>query len=66
MASLPKEIIFEVDEAPEGGFTAHAIGYSIVTEGDNWAELQEMVRDAVRCAFEEDVAHILVRCSGFS
>jgi hypothetical protein len=50
---VPNEIIFAVDEAPEGGFTAHALGYSIVTEADTWEELKEMVRDAVHCAFEE-------------
>jgi hypothetical protein len=59
--ATPKEIIFEVDEAPEGGFTAHALGYSIVTEADNWAELQEMVRDAVHCAFEEGQVPPVIR-----
>ena len=50
---MPSEIIFSVEEAPEGGYTAVALGYSIVTEADTLAELREMVRDAVRCHFEE-------------
>ena len=50
---MPKEIIFAVDEAPEGGYTAHALGYSIVTEADTWDELNIMVRDAVHCAFDK-------------
>jgi hypothetical protein len=28
------EIIFLVEEAPEGGYTARALGYSIFTEAD--------------------------------
>jgi hypothetical protein len=32
--SLMSEIIFVVEEAAEGGFTAHALGASIVTEAD--------------------------------
>ena len=47
------EIIFVVEEAPEGGFAARALGVSIFTEADDMAGLQEQVRDAVRCHFEE-------------
>ncbi len=46
------EIIFQVSEdEADGGFTARALGHSIVTEADTWAELRESVRDAVRCHF---------------
>jgi hypothetical protein len=48
------EIIFMVTEAPEGGYTAQALGHSIFTEADTWDELKEAVQDAVRCHFEED------------
>lgn len=47
-----KEIIFIVTEDEAGGFNARAVGYSIFTQGDNRRELEEMVRDAVRCYFE--------------
>jgi len=47
------EIIFIVEEAPEGGFTARALGHSIFTEADTWDELKESVREAVRAHFEE-------------
>ena len=47
----PKEIIFEVTEAIEGGFDARALGYSIFTQGDDWADLKAMVKDAVLCHF---------------
>ena len=47
------EIIFEVQEAPEGGYTARALGYSIFTEADTFDELREMARDAVRAHFDD-------------
>jgi hypothetical protein len=28
------EIIFQIDEAPEGGYTAKALGHAIFTEAD--------------------------------
>jgi hypothetical protein len=50
------ELIFVVEEAPEGGYTARALGESIFTEADDLAHLQEQVRDAVLCHFDEDAA----------
>jgi dephospho-CoA kinase len=47
------ELIFLVHEAPEGGLTARALGESIFTEADDLDALREMVRDAVRCHFDE-------------
>jgi len=46
------EVIFIVEEAPEGGFTARALGIPIFTEADSVAELHVQVRDAVRCHFD--------------
>lgn len=46
------EVIFVVEEAPEGGFTARALGTSLFTEADTLPELHAHVRDAVRCHFE--------------
>ncbi len=51
VASL--EIVFAVEEAPEGGYIARALGESIVTEADDLQSLREMVRDALICHFEE-------------
>ncbi len=42
--SLP-EVIFLVEEAPEGGFTARALSESIIIETDDLAELHAMVRE---------------------
>ena len=48
-----KEIIFVVEDAPEDGYTARALGESIFTEADDITDLYSNVRDAVRCHFEE-------------
>ena len=50
------EIIFEVTEAPEGGYEARALGHSIFTQGEDWDDLKTMVKDAVLCHFDEDEA----------
>jgi len=46
------EIIFLVEEAHEGGFTARSLGHSIYTDADTIAELHANVREAVSCHFE--------------
>ena len=55
------EIIFIVEDAPEGGFIARALGESIFTEADNFAQLHERTRDAVLCHFDADSAPKLIR-----
>lgn len=55
------ELVFVVEEAPEGGYIAKAVGASIVTEADDLDELREQVRDAVRCHFDEGAAPKLIR-----
>ena len=55
------EVIFIVEESPEGGYTARALGTSIFTEADDWVQLQANVRDAVSCHFDEDEAPKVIR-----
>ncbi|MDE3058002.1 MAG: 2-oxoisovalerate dehydrogenase [Bacteroidota bacterium] len=55
------EIIFLVEEAAEGGYIAHAIGKSIVTEADTIEELHRNVKDAVQCHFEEQQQPKIIR-----
>jgi hypothetical protein len=55
------ELIFLVEEAPEGGFTARALGESIFTEADDLEGLRDMVRDAVRCHFDEGQGPRVIR-----
>ncbi len=54
------EIIFELTEAPDGGYDARALGYSIFTQGDDWADVTEMARDAVRCDFGDAALPIVI------
>ena len=46
------EIIFLVEDAPEGGFIARALEVSIFTEADDINDLHDKVRDPVDCHFE--------------
>jgi hypothetical protein len=55
------EIVFVVEQAPEGGFTARALGAAIFTEADTLAGLHDRVRDSVRCHFEEARAPAVIR-----
>lgn len=48
-----REVIFEVTEGPEGGYDARALGHSVFTQGDDWDDLKDMVRDAVLCHFDD-------------
>jgi hypothetical protein len=54
------EIIFIVSEPPEGGYAAEALGQSVFTTADT-EELNEMVRDAVICHFEEESRPKIIR-----
>ena len=55
------ELIFLVEEAPEGGYIARALGESIFTQGDTLEELRTQIRDAVHCHFDEGQAPRVVR-----
>ncbi len=48
-----EELLFIVEPAEEGGYTARAVGVSIFTKADTEEELRERVRDAVRCHFDD-------------
>ena len=56
-----KELIFVVEDAPEGGFTAQALEESIFAEAEDLKTLHENVRDAVKCHFEAGQAPAMVR-----
>jgi hypothetical protein len=50
---MEKEIIFNVDESPEGGYEARALGFPIFTQAETFDDLKKMVLDAVLCHFDE-------------
>jgi hypothetical protein len=56
-----KEIIFLVEEAVEGGYTAKALGESILTEADSLEEIKVNIRQAVECHFDEADIPKLIR-----
>lgn len=49
------EIVFLVENDPDGGYTAKAVNEAIFTQSETIEELREMVRDAVRCHFNENI-----------
>ena len=55
------ELVFLVEEAPEGGFTARALGAPVFTEADTLDALREAIRDAVHCHFDTGEAPRLLR-----
>lgn len=55
------EIHFLVEEAPEGGFIARAMGADVFTEADNINDLHTQIRDAVHCHFDEGQMPSLIR-----
>ncbi len=55
------ELIFVVEEAPEGGYVARTLDVSIFTEAETIAELHAQVRDAVRCHFDDPRTTRLIR-----
>ena len=58
---MSSEIIFVVEESPEGGYEARAVSDSIFTEADSLEELRSMVRDAVSCHFAEEDRPKIIR-----
>lgn len=55
------ELIFLVENAPEGGYTARALGESIFTEAEDLPDLREQVKDAVRCHFDDGKGPRIIR-----
>ncbi len=55
------ELIFQVQDDPEGGLTAVAVGHDIITQAESLDALKAAVRDAVRCHFDEAARPKLIR-----
>lgn len=49
-----KEIIFLIEEDPDGGYNAQGLGYSIFTQGETVEELRENILDALKCHFDDE------------
>jgi hypothetical protein len=61
VAAQVSEVIFLVEEAPEGGNKARALDLSVFAEADTIDALHEQVRDAVCCHFEGGQAPKVIR-----
>ncbi|MBD2413584.1 2-oxoisovalerate dehydrogenase E1 subunit beta [Nostoc calcicola FACHB-389] len=48
------EIIFLVEDEPDGSYTARALTESIFTEADDIETLRQMLLDAVNCHFPNE------------
>jgi len=57
----PSEIIFSVQESPEGGYEARALGFSIFIQANSLEDLRSLTRDAVSCHFEEGQKPAVIR-----
>ena len=55
------ELVFLIEAAPEGGFTARALGEAIFTEADDRETLKKLILDAVDCHYEPEERPKLVR-----
>jgi len=55
------EIHFLVEDAPEGGCLARAVGADIFTEADDLPTLRERLRDAVLCHYDGGNRPALIR-----
>ncbi len=58
---MATEIVFLVEDAPEGGYQAQAIVQAIFVQAEDLAELRAQVRDAVLCHFDAENAPKLIR-----
>lgn len=55
------EIVFEISQDGDGGFTAEVIGDSIFTQADNWDQLKPNVREAVQAFYFDSARPASIR-----
>lgn len=54
------ELIFEIRDAEEGGYYAHALGHAIFTQAETWEELRKNTLEAVSLHFEESAVRLSI------
>ena len=57
---MTNEIIFTINQNPDGEYEARALGYSIFTIAETKEELIEQNKDAIKCHFEPELMPKLV------
>ena len=58
---MANEVIFRVTESLDGGYEAQAVGHSIYTQCDEYEELSAVLRDAVKCHFDNAELPSMIR-----
>jgi hypothetical protein len=53
------ELFFLVEESPEGGYTARALGESIFTQGEDLDDTKRNILEAVGCHFDQGVPLVI-------
>lgn len=56
-----KELVFEVTQEADGGYTAEALGESIFTQANTWEELRTNVREAVEAFYFDSAPPASIR-----
>ena len=56
-----KELVFEVTQENDGGFSAEALGYDIFTQADSWEELRDNIKEATTGYFFDASDDVMIR-----
>jgi predicted RNase H-like HicB family nuclease len=56
-----REIVFEIEQDTDGGFTAESLGESIFTQADSWDELKANVKEAVQAFYFDSAPPAYIR-----
>jgi hypothetical protein len=59
--SKSNELLFEVSQEDDGGFTAECLTENIYTQADTWVELRKNVLEAVKAYFFDGTMPALIR-----
>ena len=59
--SLDSELIFEVTQETDGGYSAECLTENIFTQGDTWDELRANVKEATEAYFFDGIKPKYIR-----
>jgi len=56
-----KEIVFDITQEADGGFSAEALGYDIFSQADSWEELRDNIKEATMGYFFDTPINATIR-----
>ena len=56
-----KELVFEVTQEIDGGFSAEALGYDIFTQAETWDALRDNIKEAATAYFYDASDNVMIR-----